>query len=234
MASSPVSRRQVRETLFALSGLTYDSNSDSEAENAHDEPIIVEALLLVALNGGLQEIPHLQRCIRYAFVAHNRSDRLEAAKHLCREIAQSSTFVYLCFQCHKLVIGYLCYLHHTRSCLNENYRLYRCRPLEAPPSWQWVNCDCCIRQEVFAPRHHRIRYVSTVIHWARFLSSLFLKKIRYAPLRCSASLYRYLSVFDKRTDDSTPEPLLYFFTSLGFPLHVSTVLCEFYPDLTYD
>ena len=227
MASSPVSRRQMRETLFTLAGLAYDSSSDSETDDVHDGPIIVEALLLVALNGGLRELPPLQRCIRYAFVAHTRSDRLEAAKHLCREIAQSTTFVYLCFHCHKLVIGYLCYLHHTRSCLNEDFRLYQRRPLAAPPSWQWVNCDCCIRQEVVAPRHHRIRYVSAVIHWARFLSSLFLKKIRHAPLRCSATLYRCLSATTERADGSSPEPLQFFFTALGFPLHVAIELCEY-------
>ena len=90
MASSPVSRRQVRETLFSFAGLAYDSGSDTEAEATHDEPIVVEALLLIALNGGLREIPSLQRCIRFPVADHTRSDRLEAAKHLCREIAQST------------------------------------------------------------------------------------------------------------------------------------------------
>jgi hypothetical protein len=154
MASSPVSRRQVRETLFTLAGLAHDSSSGSETDDARDEPIIVEALLLVALNGGLRTPPPLIRCIRFPYAVHTRSDQLAAASHLCIEIAQSSTFVYLCFHCHMFVIGYLCYVHHTRSCLNEDLRLtLRGRSFEVPPSWQWVNCDYCIRQEVFAPRH---------------------------------------------------------------------------------
>ena len=194
MTSSPVSRRQVRETLFAFAGLAYESSSDSETEDAHDEPILAEALLLVALNGGLLTFPPLIRCIRFPYAVHTRSDQLAAASHLCIEIAQSSAFVYLCFHCHKFIIGYMCYVHHTRSCLNEELRLvHRGRPFEAPPSWQWVTCDYCIRQEVLAPRHHRIRYVTAVVHWARFLSNLFLRKIRQAPLRCSATLHSYLS-----------------------------------------
>jgi len=234
MAISPVSRRQVRETLFAFAGLAYDSNSDSEAEEAHDEPIIVEALLLVALSGGLSNPPPLIRCIRFPYVIHTRSDQLAAASHLCIEIARSATFVFLCFHCHKFILGYQCYVHHTRSCLNEEFRLTLRGRFEAPPSWQWVNCDYCIRQEVVAPRHRRIRYVSTVMHWARFLTKVFLKKIRHAPLRCSATLHRYLTTFAEKADDSMPEPLFYFFTSLGFPLHVAIELCEFYPDLTLD
>jgi hypothetical protein len=100
MAMSPVSRRQVRETLFAFAGLSYDSSSESEPEDARDEPIIVEALLLVALNGGLRTPPPLIRCIRFPYAVHTRSDQLAAASHLCIEIAQSTTFVYLCFNCH--------------------------------------------------------------------------------------------------------------------------------------
>ena len=234
MAMSPVSRRQVRETLFAFAGLSYDSSSESEPEGADDGPIIVEALLLVALNGGLSTSPPLIRCIRFPYAVHTRADQLAAASHLCIEIARSTTFVYLCFHCLKFTIGYQCYVHHTRSCLNEKLRLSLRGRFEAPPSWQWVNCDYCIRQEVVAPRHHRIRCVFTVMHWARFLSRVFLKKIRHAPLRCSATLHHYLTAFAKRADDATPEPLLYFFSSLGFPLNVAMVLSEFYPDLTLD
>ena len=112
----------MRETLFAFAGLAYDSSSDSEAEDAHDEPIIVEALLLVALNQGLRTPPPLIRCIRFPYAVHTRSDQLAAASHLCIEIAQSATFVYLCYHCHKIIIGHLCYVHHTRSCLNEELR----------------------------------------------------------------------------------------------------------------
>jgi hypothetical protein len=230
MALSPVSRRQVRETLFAFAGLAYESSSDSEVEDAHDEPIIVEALLLVALNGGLRTLPPLIRCIRFPYAVHTRSDQLAAASHLCIEIAQSATFVYLCFCCHKFIIGYICYVHHTRSCLNEELRLvHRGRFFEAPPSWQWVNCDYCIRQEVIAPRHHRLRYVSAVVHWARFLSRLFLRKIRHAPLRCSATLHSYLSAPAGNAESPSPEPLLFFFVALGFPPHLADVLCEFLP-----
>jgi hypothetical protein len=228
MAMSPVSRRQVRETLFALAGLPLESSSDSDAEVAHDEPIVVEALLLAALNGGLRSLPPLIRCIRFPYAVHTRSDQLAAASHLCIEIAQSTNFVYLCFHCHKFIIGYMCYVHHTRSCLNVELRLaHRGRLFAAPPSWRWVNCDYCIRQEVFAPRHHRIRYVSAVVHWARFLSELFLRKIRHAPLRSSATLYRYLTCPSGNHDDTPPEPLLFFFVTLGFPPHLAAVLCEY-------
>jgi hypothetical protein len=48
-------------------------------------------------------------------------------------------------------------------------------------------------------------------------------------LRCSATLHRYLSSPAERADDSSPEPLLFFFIALGFPLHLAIVLCEFLP-----
>jgi hypothetical protein len=192
MASSPISRRQVRETLFALAGLAFESSSDSEDDIEHEEPIVVEALLVSALHGGLRSLPPFIRCVRMPHSVTTRSDRLVAASHLCVEIAQSTQFVFHCFHCQKFILGFLCYHHHTRSCLNADlapiaqWASLRERRFAAPSTWQWADCDYCIRQEVLAARYHRIRYVSTVIHWARFLTGLVLRRIRHAPLLNSA------------------------------------------------
>jgi hypothetical protein len=76
MASSPISRRQVRETLFALAGLTFESSSDSEVDVEQEEPIVVEALLLSALHGGLRTLPPFIRCIRMPYSVSTRLDLL--------------------------------------------------------------------------------------------------------------------------------------------------------------
>jgi hypothetical protein len=185
--SSPLSRHQVRETLFALAGVAHELSSESEAEDDHDEPILVETLLEAALNGGLQaQLPF--NCIRMPHSPRTRLDRLGAACHLCVEIAQSTQFVFYCFHCHSFILGYLCYVHHTRSCLNAEFRVtFRERVFAAPLPWRWIDCDYCVRQEVLASRHHKISSVSTVIHWARFLTGLVPRRIRHAPLRCSTA-----------------------------------------------
>jgi hypothetical protein len=46
-------------------------------------------------------------------------------------------------------------------------------------------------------------------------------------LRCSATLYRYLSATAERADGSTLEPLQSFFIALGFPQHVTIELCGY-------
>ena len=237
MASSPVSRRQVRETLFALAGVAFDPSSEPESEDEQDEqdePIVVEALLVSALHGGLRNSPPFDRCFRMPYDVLTRSDRLVAASHLCVEIAQSEQFVFHCFHCQKFILGYLCYHHHIRTCLNAEiapiaqWVALRERRFDAPPSWRWVDCDYCIRQEVLATRYHKIRYVSAVMHWARFWTGLFLRKIRHIPLRCSATLHRHLTCNSEDSESYVIEPLQFFFIDLGFPPHVASAICVFF------
>jgi len=187
---APFSRRQLREALLTLSGISLESESDTESEANQEEPILVEALLVSALQGELQ-LPPFGRCRRKPYSLRSRTDRLAAASHLCVEVAQSTQFVFRCYHCNNFIVGYLCYHHHTRSCLNSEvapialWAALRARNFDAPLPWKWADCDYCIRQEVLASRHHKISQVTTVIHWARFLSGLVPRRIRHAHLRCS-------------------------------------------------
>ena len=163
-----------------------------------------------------------------------RSDRLVAASHLCVEIAQSTQIVFHCFHCQKFLVGFLCYHHHTRSCLNSDFApigqwaSLRERRFMAPSAWCWADCDYCIRQEVLATRYHKIRYVSAVMHWARFWTGLFLRKIRHIPLRCSATLHRHLTSNSEDSESYVIEPLQFFFMDLGFPPHLASAICFFF------
>jgi hypothetical protein len=217
MALTPVSRNA---TLLALAGLI--------SEEEQEPPVVVEALMVAAFHGDLPFI----RCVRKPYSVITKGDRLVAACHLCVEIAQSTQFVFHCFHCGKFMLGYLCYHHHTRCCLNADldriaqWIALRERHFAAPLSWKWVDCDYCIRQEVLAASYRGLPY-NVVMHWARFWTGLFQRQIRHIPMRSSATLYRHLTCHSGTRSPSVPEPLQFFFVALGLPPHLAAAVCNF-------
>ena len=152
----------------------------------------MEEILADVLDGWDPDPPPFSCCWRVPYPAVSRKDRLAAAVHLCLEIAQSKRIVFLCFLCQSYTVGYICYQHHIKTCLNmelvpvAQYEALRERQFFAPASWQWADCAHCIRQEVLAARHNSIRPISAVLHWARLLVKLVLRKVKLAPLFCSS------------------------------------------------
>ena len=187
-----VSRRHVRNYYFSLRGVAHETSLETDEEEEPSTPLPVEDILADVLDGWDPDPPPFSRCWRVPYPAISRKDRLAAAIHLCMEIAQSKRIVFLCFLCHSYTVGYICYQHHIRTCLNiesipvAQYAALRERRFFAPASWQWADCDHCIRQEVLAARHNTIRPVSAVIHWARLLVKLVLRRVELAPLFCSS------------------------------------------------
>lgn len=189
-----VSRRQVRNYYLSLRGVAQEACSESDESDEEEEPGIplpVENILADILDGWDPDPPPFNRCWRMPYAAISRKDKLAAAVHICMEIAQSKRIVFLCFLCHTFTVGYICYQHHLRSCLNMDslpaaqYAALRERRFFAPTTWQWADCDHCIRQEVLATRHNRIRPVSAILHWARLLVKSVLRRVELAPLFCS-------------------------------------------------
>jgi hypothetical protein len=215
-------------TPAALISLVSELSSSSESEVEQEEPIVIEALLVAAHHGDLPFI----RCVRKPRSTVTRADRLVAVCHICVEIAQSRQFVFHCFHCEKFTLGYLCYQHHTRTCLNANldriaqWVAFRERNFAAPSAWRWIDCDYCIRQETLAARYRRLPY-KVVIHWARFWTGLFRRQIRHMPMRCSATLYRHLTRHTGDCETSVPEPLQFFFVALGLLPHLASAIADY-------
>jgi hypothetical protein len=190
-----VSRRQVRNFYLSLRGvppISYDNSSDTDEDEEPIASLPVEEILADVLDGWDPNPPPFSRCWRMPYPAISRKDRLAAAVHLCLEVAQSRRIVFVCFICHSYTVGYTCYQHHIKTCLNmelievAQYEALRERRFFAPPSWQWADCAHCIRQEVMAARHNRIRPISAVLHWARLFVQLVLRKVMLAPLFCAS------------------------------------------------
>ena len=187
-----MSRRQVRNYYLSLRGVPLDTSSETDEDEEPNASLPVEEILADVLDGWDPDPPPFSRCWRMPYPAISRKDRLAAAVHLCLEIAQSKRIVFLCFICHSFSVGYICDQHHIKTCLNmemievAQYEALRERRFSAPPPWQWADCAHCIRQEVLAARHSRIRPISAVLHWARLLVHLVLRKVKLAPLFCSS------------------------------------------------
>ena len=195
MGTHLVPRRQVRNYYLSLRGLAqeaYSESDESDEEVAPGTPLSVESILADVLDGWDPEPPPFSRCWRVPYEAISRRDRLAAAVHICLEIAHSKRIVFLCFLCHNFTVGYTCYQHHLRTCLNmgsgpvAQYVALRERRFLAPTTWQWADCDHCIRQEMLATRHNRLRSISAVLHWARLLVKSVLRRVELAPLFCSS------------------------------------------------
>ena len=190
-----MSRRQVRNYYLSLRGvppISDDNNSETDEDEEPNSSLPVEEILADVLDGWDPVPPPFSRCWRIPHPAISNKDRLAAAVHLCLELVQSERIVFMCFTCHSLSVGYVCYQHHIKICLNMDmievarYEALRDRRFYAPPWWQWADCALCIRQEVLAARHNRIRPISAVLHWARLFVHLVLRKVKLAPLLCSS------------------------------------------------